>query len=115
MGYVAGGKNVLTEIATMQKVTDIAYSDAPSDRYLENGSYFRLSSFQLGYNFPSKLFNGWIRNLQLYGTVNNVFTITGYKGIDPEVDLGGITPGMDWRSTRFPHNRSYIIGVKVNF
>ncbi len=115
VGYVAGGKNVLAEIATMQKVTDVAYSDAPSDRYLENGSYFRLSSFQLGYNFPSKLFNGWIRNLQLYGTVNNVFTITGYKGIDPEVDLGGITPGMDWRSTRFPHNRSYIIGVKVNF
>lgn len=111
---VAAGKNVLKEIATMQNFND-SYSDAPSDRYLENGSYLRLSTLSLGYTFDKSLFNGWINALQVYGTVNNVFTITGYEGVDPEVSLGGLTPGMDWRADRFPHNRSIILGLKVNF
>lgn len=111
---VAAGKNVLKEVATIQRITDTKASDAPSDRYLENGSYLRLSTVSLGYTFGD-VFNGWLKNLQVYATVNNVFTITGYKGVDPEVNLGGTTPGMDWRSDRFPHNRSYILGVKVNF
>ncbi len=110
---VAAGKNVLTEVADIQNIND-SYSDAPSDRYLENGSYFRLSTLSLGYTFGN-VFNGWIKNLQVYGTVDNVLTITGYKGVDPEVSLGGLTPGIDWRSDRFPHNRSFILGVKVNF
>ena len=110
----ATGKNVLKEIATMQNYND-AYSDAPSDRYLENGSYIRLSTLSLGYTFDDKLFNGWIKNFQVYATMNNVFTMTGYKGTDPEVGLGGMTPGMDWRSDRFPHNRSLMLGLKVNF
>lgn len=114
VGLISQGKNALAEIATNQKYTDQSYSNAPSDRYLENGSYLRLSTLTLGYTFGD-VFNGWIKNLQVYGTVDNVFTITGYKGIDPEVDLGGLTPGIDWRSSRFPHNRSFIIGLKVNF
>ena len=112
-GLVAAGKNVLAEVATNQKYEDSA-SNAPSDRYLENGSYLRLSTLSLGYTF-NNVFNGWIKNLQVYGTVSNVFTLTGYKGIDPEVSLGGLTPGMDWRADRFPHNRSFILGLKVNF
>ena len=63
----------------------------------------------------NRIINGWIKDLQVYGTVNNVFTITGYKGVDPEINLGGLTPGMDWRSDRFPHNRTFLLGVKVNF
>lgn len=110
---VAAGKNVLSEVAKIQDIRD-SYSDAPSDRYLESGSYLRLSTLSLGYTFKNA-FNGWIKDLQIYGTVNNVFTITGYKGVDPEVNLGGLTPGMDWRSDRFPHNRTFLLGVKVNF
>ena len=110
---VAAGKNVLSEVAKIQDIRD-GYSDAPSDRYLESGSYLRLSTLSLGYTFRNA-FNGWIKDLQVYGTVNNVFTITGYKGVDPEINLGGLTPGMDWRSDRFPHNRTFLLGVKVNF
>ncbi len=113
VGNVSAGKNVLREVADIQHIGD-SNSDAPCDRYLENGSYVRLSTLSLGYTFGD-VFNGWIKNLQLYGTVNNVFTITGYKGVDPEVSLGGLTPGIDWRSDRFPHNRSFIVGLKVNF
>lgn len=112
VGNVAMGKNVLKEVAEIQHYGD-SYSNAPSDRYLEDGSYFRLSSLTLSYTF--KNLGDWARNVTLYGTVNNVFTLTSYKGIDPEVELGGITPGIDWRGSRYPHTRSFMLGLKVNF
>ena len=111
-GLVSDGKNVLSEVATEQKATDSG-AQRPSDRYLENGSYLRLSTLTLGYNF-GKIGN-YIHNLRLYATCNNVFTITGYKGLDPEVYLGGLTPGMDWRNTTYPRTRTFLIGVNVNF
>ena len=58
---------------------------------------------------------GWLKSIQVYGTAKNVFTITGYKGLDPEVNLGGLQPGLDLRETFYPHTRSFIFGVKVNF
>lgn len=112
VGMVANGKNVLTEVASEQNAND-SRSHAPSNRYLENGSYFRLASLTLGYNF-GKLGN-WVNNLRLYATCNNVFTITGYKGLDPEVYLGGLTPGVDWRNTTYPRTRTFMVGVNVNF
>ena len=48
-------------------------------------------------------------------TVNNVFTITGYDGLDPEVNLGGIDPGVDYRWSTYPHTRSILLGAKINF
>ena len=112
VGLVAAGKNVLSEVATEQKFSD-SNAQRPSDRYLENGSYFRLATLTLGYNF-GKL-GDWVNNLRIYATCNNVFTITGYKGLDPEVYLGGLTPGMDWRNTQYPRTRTFMVGVNVNF
>ena len=112
INLVTTGKNVLKSVATEQKATDVN-AQAPSDRYIENGSYFRLSTLSLSYTF--KKFNNWINSLTVYGNVNNVFTITGYKGIDPEVELSGLTPGMDWRHSWYPHTRSFMLGVKLNF
>lgn len=112
VGLIAAGKNALSEIATEQKFND-SNAQRPSDRYLENGSYLRLSTLTLGYNF-GKIGN-WINNLRLYATCNNVFTITSYKGLDPEVYLGGLTPGLDWRNTTYPRTRTFMVGVNVNF
>lgn len=112
VGMVANGKNVLSEVSSEQNVRD-SRSHAPSNRYLENGSYFRLASLTLGYNF-GKLGN-WVNNLRLYATCNNVFTISGYKGVDPEIYLGGLTPGVDWRNTTYPRTRTFMVGVNVNF
>lgn len=109
---VSVGKNVLREIVTEQKATD-TMAQAPSDRYLENGSYFRLSSLTLGYTF--KNFAGWLNNLHLYATCNNVFTITGYSGRDPEICLGGLTPGCDSRNTQYPRTRQFLFGATINF
>ena len=108
----ANGKNVLKEFINDRPATD-NLPNYPSDRYLENGSYFRLSSMTLGYTFDK--FDGWIQTLQLYATCNNVFTITGYKGLDPEVNMGGIDPGIDYRWSTYPHTRTIMVGAKINF
>ena len=73
----------------------------PSNRYLEDGSYFKLSTVTLGYTFRN-CFNGWLRDIRVYVSANNVFTITGYKGRDPEINLGGLEPGHDTRWNIIP-------------
>lgn len=112
VGQIANGKNALVEAVQGANATDTR-GHAPTDRYLENGSYLRLATLTLGYNF-GKIGN-YINNLRLYATCNNVFTITGYKGIDPEVSLGGLTPGIDWRNATYPRTRTFMVGVNVNF
>ena len=106
-------KNVLKEVATEQKWTDSAFAQAPSNRYLEDGSYLRLSTLTVAYNFGK--IQDFVQNITLYATFNNLFVITGYKGLDPEVDLGGISPGIDWREYRYPHTRTFMLGVKLSF
>lgn len=106
------GKNVLKEFLS-NPVGD-ASSSLPSDRYIEKGSYVRLQTLSLSYTFRN-CFNDWIQELTLYGTANNLFTITNYKGLDPEVNMGGIDPGIDYRWSRYPHTRTFMVGVKINF
>ncbi len=112
VGFVTEGRNVLKSVATEQRATDIQ-SQAPSDRWLENGDYFRLSTLSLGYSF-GKLGN-WVNSLKLYATCNNLFTITGYSGRDPEINLGGLEPGIDRRTNYYPRTRTFMLGVNVNF
>ena len=110
--FFAGGKNVMKEFIYERDAKDTG-SNIPSDRFIEDGSYLRLQTLTLGYTF--KHFNEWINNLQLYVTVNNVFTLTDYKGLDPEVNLGGIDPGVDYRWKTYPHTRTFMMGAKINF
>ena len=112
IGYVSQGRNILKSVAKDHRPTDVQ-SQAPSDRWIEDGSYFRLSSLTLGYDF-GKIGN-WENSLKLYATCNNVFTITGYSGRDPEINLGGLEPGMDRRTNYYPRTRSFMFGVNVNF
>lgn len=80
--------------------------------YVEDGAYWKIDNITLGYNFHKV--GKYIKALRLYGTVNNAITITGYKGIDPEVSTGGLNPGYDNRDT-YPHTRSFTIGMNVTF
>lgn len=112
VAFVTEGRNVLKSVATEQKATDVQ-SQAPSDRWLENGDYFRLSTLSLGYSF-GKLGN-WVNSLKVYATCNNLFTITGYSGRDPEINLGGLEPGIDRRTNYYPRTRTFMLGVNVNF
>ena len=106
------GKNVLKEFLGFP--AGDASGSLPSDRWIEKGTYVRLQSLTLSYTFRN-CFNDWIQDLTIYGTGNNLFTITDYKGLDPEVNLGGIDPGIDYRWSRYPHTRTFLVGVKVNF
>ncbi len=106
------GKNVLKEF--LSNPAGDASGSLPSDRYIEKGTYVRLQSLSLSYTFRN-CFNNWIQDLTLYGTANNRLTITNYKGLDPEVNLGGIDPGIDYRWSRFPHASTFMVGVKINF
>ena len=112
IGNVTEGKNVMKSVIKEQRATD-ASSALPSDRYLEDGSYFRLSNLTIGYTFRN--FNGWLRDLRLYASCNNVFTLTGYNGRDPEINLGGETPGCDTRSDHYPRTRQFLVGATINF
>ena len=110
--FFAGGKNVLKEFITDRPYSD-NLSNIPSDRFLEKGDYLRLQTLTLGYTFDK--LGDWLQSLQIYATCNNVFTITGYKGLDPEVNLGGIDPGIDYRWSNYPHTRTIMFGAKINF
>jgi iron complex outermembrane receptor protein len=80
-----------------------------SDYYLQDGSFLKLDNFTLGYTFP-KLFQVTADrpfSLNLFGTVQNIWTLTRYTGIDPEI-YGGID------GTVYPRPRTFVLGVKVN-
>ena len=84
-----------------------------SSRFLENGSYLRLDNATLGYTFKKGLIPG-VNSLRLYTTANNLFVITGYKGIDPEINQGGIAPGVDTNNF-YPKTRTFLFGLNVSF
>lgn len=88
---------------------------------IEDGSYLRLNTMTLGYTLPKQWLNkAGISNLRVYGTVYNLFTITGYSGLDPEVSANANlnhavypTPGLDWGT--YPRARSFVVGVNLSF
>ena len=94
-----------------------------SDLGIEDGSYLRLNTLTLGYSVPSasafaKALS--ISSLRVYATVYNLFTLTKYSGLDPEVNSNEFinnaiypTPGIDWGS--YPRARSFVLGINVSF
>lgn len=90
-----------------------------SDRYIEDGSYLRIKNITLGYTFPKQ----WIKNLGLENVrlscnIQNLWTITGYKGYDPEIgastsDTNGYVYGLD--NGRYPSPTVYSFGLNVTF
>lgn len=83
-----------------------------SDRFIESGSYLRLDNATLGYNFRG--ISPYVKSIRAYATVNNLFVITGYKGIDPEINQGGIAPGVDYNNF-YPKTRTFLLGLNVSF
>jgi iron complex outermembrane receptor protein len=83
-----------------------------SDRFLEKGDYIRMDNATLGYSIKTKV--KAISKLRVYVSGNNLFTITGYRGIDPEINIAGLTPGIDAKNF-YPKTRSVIIGANIVF
>ena len=109
------GYNITTSARSLKE--SVTNSLDFSDRYIEDGSYLRLSSAVLKYTVPLKS-NKWINGLTLSVMGNNLFCITGYSGYDPEVDSRRVTDGIPasgigW--TNYPMARSFTLGASINF
>ncbi|NOT93280.1 SusC/RagA family TonB-linked outer membrane protein [Ferruginibacter sp.] len=112
LSYVtaAAQNNILTSAAD-DKVTDTKNSFY-SNRYIESGTYVRLDNATLAYSIASPI--KYVNNIRVYTSVNNLFTITKYKGIDPEISQGGVAPGIDYNNF-YPKTRTILLGVNVSF
>ncbi len=88
------------------------------DRFLQKGDYIRMRSLSLAYTLPQSLLQGmFIKNIRLAFTANNLFTITGYDGYDPEVaDFGGERNlGQGWVGVQLPQVKSFNFNVNFSF
>ncbi|WP_026978892.1 SusC/RagA family TonB-linked outer membrane protein [Flavobacterium tegetincola] len=101
-----GNGNYLNNASTNVLETNFVSPQYASDYYVQDASFLRLDNVTLGYSFPNALGEG--KNLRLTGAVQNVFIITDYKGIDPEVS-GGIDNNL------YPRPRTYTLGLNLNF
>ena len=81
--------------------------------YIEKGDYWKIDQIYVGYTF-AKLQSKYIHNLSIGISTLNTFVITGYKGIDPEVNESGLTPGIDGQFT-YPSQRQYIFSLSASF
>ena len=90
-----------------------------SDRYVEDGSYLRLKNIAISYNLPVRKWrvNNWIKGVKVYLSAQNIWTITNYSGMDPEVNSWGggnsVNLGLDYLT--YPNSKSFTFGTKVQF
>ena len=125
---VAGNKILNGTLAALNDVNYAASNNIPrfslnepigdinsfyySDRFLESGTYVRLDNATFGYTVDLSTLK--IKSARIYLTANNLFVITKYRGVDPEIEMGGIEPGID-NNNFYPKTRSYMLGVNLNF
>ena len=89
------------------------YNTLISDRFVEDGTYLRMSYAQLSYAIRKKYLT-WIglNRISFYASINNPFVLTKYSGVDPDIAFGGEDPAIDWAQT--PRSRSYTLGITVD-
>ena len=105
----------LNTLTSVQEEIDRGLTDAPkvNSYYLEDGSFIRLDNLAIGYNIGFNE-NDWIRKIRVYFSSNNLLTLTGYTGIDPETSYDGKEFGLDMYNV-YPKTRTYTFGVQVTF
>ena len=87
-------------------------SQQPSTAFVEDASYLRLKTMRLGYTLPKNILEKvQIKSVRVYAQVTNVFTITGYSGLDPEYNTSGSGMGLDRGA--WPTPRQIMFGVNL--
>ena len=110
-----GNNNVLK--AAYTKFNHIKGEKQICDYYLEDGTFLKIDAITLGYTFNmKKLTNNMINKIRLWATCGNVCTITGYSGMNPEVNITGWDQGTEkfW-SDYYPTVRTWTFGMQFNF
>lgn len=88
------------------------------DYYLEDGTFLKIDAITLGYTLPMKKYTrNLVDRIRIYGTVGNVCTITGYSGMNPEVNITGWDKGTEkfWDGNLYPVVRTWTLGMQFNF
>ena len=83
-----------------------------STKYIEDASFLKLDNISVSYDL--KLKNEYLKKVRLYLTAQNIFCLTGYTGVDPEVSLSGIAPGIEGTSY-YPRTRTFTFGATLTF
>lgn len=114
VGALNNGRNVTEETLTIGE-SPVNAPDA-STRFLESGDFLRLQNLNLGYN--AIVDGGFIQRLRFFASAQNLFVLTGYSGLDPEVDINQAmnqvpSAGIDY--TAYPRPRTYTVGLNVTF
>ena len=105
----------LTVLVDNNTLIDRYYLGEPGVAYyLEDGDFVKLSNLTIGYTLPIRN-NKYMKSLRVYVSGNNLFCITGYSGLDPELDISNVqAPGVEYRDT-YPTTRSFTFGVNIGF
>lgn len=118
LGSIASGRNITEEALAEARATGESIANTPdaSTRYLEKGDFFRMQNLILGYN--PQFENSVIKSLRIFANVQNLFVITDYSGLDPEVNIDKSlndipSAGIDY--TSYPRPRIYSLGLNVTF
>lgn len=114
---LTSGNNVPNSVPTSAEAAT-GNSNSPSTRFLEKGDFFRLANVQVGYTLNGKVVNfDWLKSIRFYATATNLFVITPYTGLDPEVNsnkqFNGIPSlGIDYNA--YPRSRAFSLGLNIN-
>ncbi len=106
------GQNVLRSAFIENR--NIKQDKVLTDYWLEDGSFLKIDAISLGYSLNMKKWQRFIDKIELYATIRNVACLTGYSGLNPEVNINGLDPGYEW-FTLYPETRRYTFGIKVVF
>jgi TonB-dependent starch-binding outer membrane protein SusC len=100
----------------MPRATNAPVSQV-ADIYIEDGSYIKLKNLTLGYSFSKGLISkAHLKQLRLYAGAQNIWTITKYTGLDPEVnffDTDNTKQGIDYGA--YPSNKTFLVGLNITF
>ncbi len=98
--------------AVLTSSSEYVNNERFSDRWIEDGSYLKMKKVRLTYNLPLSL--SWLQGITVWGEANNLFTITKYRGNDPEVSCGTTTLYQGIDSGLLPQSRTFNLGVTIN-
>lgn len=107
--------NVIKKAYTKNYAINPNANPVATDYFLERGDYFKLDKITLGYTLPLHQAR-FADSIRIYGTVNNVFTITKFSGVDPDCyQVNGLTPSGTGSREFYPTSRQFILGVQLDF
>ena len=107
-------ENHNAKVSIQETKLTAATNGSPTSYYVEDGSYLRLKNVQIGYNLPAPLLNKLkLSGLRIYVQSANLFTLTKYTGLDPEIGGSATSFGVD--RGKYPNDRQYLVGLRVSF